>query len=392
VLALCTWALAAGNARAVHTTNPSVWCASSPGSNPCIVSATFDGSALTSSDATYAVWAIANSADGTSQQVLWSIQPKIASDLSAALGHTFSITIKTSVVPRVIDGFGGSMSYTRSGPSSGKYQVTITGQPVEVTDNNDCSYPSGGPTCPSVAPGSNAILQGEIDDYNYANYSDPNYPAGLVDSFNGMDMWTNITETGLPPTISTVSGQNELQIDLADHHFLHDGVTVVHGDFYLRIPETFLSTLWGINDPATLATDGLNASIGAGGGTLVVTVEPGNAGVQVRITGLTFSRRKLKIKLGVVTPRAPTHIGVIRLSSSSARVKFKAAKPRGQKVTGYQVSCRPSVGDPTPAATAKSKRSPVTVKKLAAEAYRCTVRARSKAGYGPRSRVFTIPA
>jgi len=390
VLALCTWALAAGNARAVHTTNPSVWCASSPGSNPCIVSATFDGSALTSSDATYAVWAIANSADGTSQQVLWSIQPKIASDLSAALGHTFSITIKTSVVPRVIDGFGGSMSYTRSGPSSGKYQVTITGQPVEVTDNNDCSYPSGGPTCPSVAPGSNAILQGEIDDYNYANYSDPNYPAGLVDSFNGMDMWTNITETGLPPTISTVSGQNELQIDLADHHFLQNGTTVVHGNFYLVIPDTFLSTYWGINDPSTLATDGLNATVGAGAGTLNVTVVPGT-GVQVAITGLTFSRRKLKIKLGLVTPRAPTHVKARRTSGTTARVTFRAARPRGQKVKGYSANCRAL--NKLHRLRVTGKHSPATIKGLTpGVAYRCTLEGRSRAGYGHASKRFSIPA
>ena len=60
-----------------------------------------------------------------------------------------------------------------------------------------------------------------------------------------------------------MNGQSELQIDLADHHFEHDGTTVVHGNFALRIPETFLSTMWGIDDPNTLASDGLNASVGA---------------------------------------------------------------------------------------------------------------------------------
>ena len=100
--------------------------------------------------------------------------------------------------------------------------------------------------------------------------------------------------------------------------------------------------MWGINDLSTLATDGLNSSIGAGGGTLSVTVEPGNTGVQVNISGMTFSRRKLTIKLGHVTPHAPTHVKAMRVGGSSAKVTFKAAKPRGQKVTGYQVSCTPS--------------------------------------------------
>lgn len=109
----------------------------------------------------------------------------------------------------------------------------------------------------------------------------------------------------------------------------------------------------------------------------------------MKITGLTFSRRKLQIKLGRVTPRAPTNVKVRRLGLS-AKVTFQAAKPRGQKVKGYQLSCRPSGGGP--AVTATSKRSPLTITKLAYGRYRCTLRARSKAGYGSRSRTLSIPA
>jgi hypothetical protein len=69
-------------------------------------------------------------------------------------------------------------------------------------------------------------------------------------------------------------------------------------------------------------------------------------------------------------------------------VTFRAAKPRGQKVTGYQLSCKPSGGGS--AVTAKSKRSPLTVKTLAAGRYSCTVRARSRAGYGRPSAKFVI--
>ena len=373
----------------MHASFPNDWCASNPALDPCVVSASFAGSALTSSDPNYAVLASKLPVSGA-KTVQWSVQPKSASDLGAALGHTFSITISTSVVPRVIDGFGTSMSYARSGPGGGMYQVTITGQPVEVSDQEGCSYPAGGPTCSETAPGpSSAILQGEIDDYNYSNYSGPSYPAGLVDSFNGMDMWTNIVETGLPPTISTVSGQNELQIDLADHHFLDDGTTLVHGDFHLRIPETFLSTMWGINDPTTLATDGLNASIGAGGGTLAVTVEPGNTGVQVNITGLTFSRRKLEIKLGLVTPRAPTHVEARRTSGTTARLTFHAARPRGQKVTGYSTICRGL--SKFHRLRVVGKRSPATVNGLTPGlAYTCRLEGRSRAGYGVASKRFSI--
>lgn len=394
MLALGAWALAAGNAPAVHAIPlPNDWCGpANPGAKTCIVSATYDGSALSYSSPDYAVWAsFYPIPKDTSDTVQWSVQPKTASDLSAALGHTFSITIKTNVIPRAIDAFGDSLTYTRSGPTAGEYHVTITGQPVSITDQTGCTFPPGGPTCTPVASGpSSVVLQGEIGDYNAKIYADPGYPAGLVDSFYGMDMYTNITETGLPPTIDQSNGQNELQIQLADHHFLQDGTTVVHGNFYLRLPATFLSTMWGINDLSTLATDGLNASIGAGGGTLSVTVEPGNTGVQVQISNLTFSRRKLRITLGHVTPRAPTHVAAKRIGGSSAKVTFHAAKPRGQKVTGYQVRCTP--GYHAGIVTAKSKHSPLTITGLGAQAYNCTLRARSKAGYGRRSRGFSIPA
>jgi hypothetical protein len=394
VLALCAWALAAGNARAVHSNVlPDYWCVDNPGAGTCVVSATYDGSALSYSSPAYAVWASFYAIPGdTAHTVQWSIQPRTASDLSAALGHTFSIVIRTNVVPRTIDAFGASMTYTRSGPSSGKYTVTIAGQPVSINKQNGCTYPPGGPICTGNAPGSSAVLQGEIDDYNYTNYSDPSYPAGLVDSFYGMDSYTNITETGLPPRIMQVDGQNELQIDLADYHYLHDGATVMHGNFYLRIPATLLATTWGINDLSTLATDGLNASVGAGGGTLAVTVEPGNTGVQVQISGLTFSRRKLEIKLGKVTPRAPTHIKATRTGTTSAKVTFRAAKPRGQKVTGYKLSCQSVRGvKAVSMVTVTGRRSPLTVTKLVPEAYSCTLRARSKAGYGLLSQRFVIP-
>jgi hypothetical protein len=361
-----------------------------PALDPCVVSASYDGTPFADTDPNFDVFALSNGVSGAAA-VLWSVVPAFGgpADLSAELGHTFSITIQTSYVPRVIDGFGTSMTDTRSGPSAGKYTVTITGQPVEVSNQDDCTFPPAGPTCSLVpAKPSQAVFQGEISNYNYASYSGPSYPAGFVQSFYGMDMWTNIAETALPPSLIQSGDVNELVISLADHHFEHDGTTLVHGDFYLRIPETFLSTYWGINDPNTLATDGLAASIGAGGGTLTVTVEPGNTGVQVNITGLTFSRRSLMVKLGVVTPRAPTNVKGIRVSRTTGWVTFTRSRPRGQRVNGYKLSCRATNGK---IVTAKSTRSPLVTRTLVSgQAYGCRVRGHSRAGYGPASKKFFI--
>jgi len=391
-VALCVWAL--GGASTAQAQSDQSWCSAHPSLKTCIVSVTLDGSSITASDTNFDVFAITAPVAGA-KKVLWGIQPAAGggTDLSAQVGHTFVIIIKTNVVPRVLDGFGTAESYTRSGPDGGgSYTVTITGQPVEVTDQDSCSFPPGGPTCTKVSgKPSQAIFQGEIDDTNYTAYRDGGaYPDGFVDSFYGMDMWTNIAETALPPNLIQGADGNELELDLTDHHFQHDGTTLVKGEYYLRIPAAFLKTFWGIDDASTLSTGGLAASIGSGGGTLTVTVEPGNTGVQVKIDGLTFSNRQLKIKLGHVTPRAPKNVKASRLSSSAAKVTFSAAKPRGQKVRGYAASCKPSGGGS--AVTAKSRRSPLKLTGLAAVPYKCRVHARSKAGYGPWSRSFTIPA
>jgi len=194
-LAVAALAFGASKASALSST---YWCAAHPGLDPCVVSASLDGAPLTPGDPNYDVSAIPDTANGA-HQVQWSIQPvPPATDLSAALGHTFSITIDTTVVPRAIYGFGGSMVYTRAALGGGNYQVTITGQPVSVTDQGGCIYPPGGPSCSSAAPGpSTVVLDGAIDDYNYNNYS--SYPPSAIDSFYGMDMYTNIAATGQPP-------------------------------------------------------------------------------------------------------------------------------------------------------------------------------------------------
>lgn len=200
----------------------------------------------------------------------------------------------------------------------------------------------------------------------------------------------NIAETALPPSLIQSGDVNELVISLADHHFEHDGTTLVKGEYYLRIPAAFLATYWGINDPTTLATTGLNASIGAGGGTLTVTVEPGNAAVDVYISGMTFSRRKLLVKLGVVTPRAPRNVRGIRLTSTTGRVTFTKSRPRGQRVNGYKLSCNATNGT-TVTWKSGTRHSPFPVHALVpGQAYSCTLRAHSKAGYGPASKKFSI--
>lgn len=386
-LVVCVWALGSSTAQAQSGQS---WCSVHPTLNTCVVSASLDGTPIDANDPNYDVFALRLNTGGA-KTVQWTIQPTGPGDLSAEVGQTFSLTIDTNVVPREMDGFGAGVTYTRTNLGSGKWEVVITGQPVSVTDQNGCTFPSTGPVCTPVAPGpSKVYFQGEIDDYNYTAYTtDPSLPGGFVDSFWGMDMYTNVAETSLPPSLIEVNGVPELQIELTDHHYEHDGTTLVRGNFYLRMPAQFLNAYWGIDDPSTLASTGLAASVGAGGGTLSVTVEPGNTGVQVQISNLTFSRRNLKIRLGLVTPHAPTNVHATRLTGTTARATFVNAKPRGQRVTGYGAFCHTA----TKSYRFKTigRHSPVTIEGLTPHvAYTCTLRARSRAGWGNRSKAFSI--
>lgn len=371
---------ATGSARAQNDT---YWCSAHPGLDPCVVSASVDGSPIAADDPTYDVSAVPISASGA-KSVQWSVQ---GAGGPLPLGHTYSLSIDTTVVPRVIDGAGAAMQDTRTELAGNRYEVTITGQPVEVTDQEGCVFPAGGPSCSEVAPGpSTPTFSGEIDDFNSTVYtSDPLLPSNAVDSFYGMDMYTNITETGLPPTVINKPSGLELQIQLADHHFQEDGTTLVQGNFFVHIPAAFLNAIFGINDPSSIQTDSLDASIGAG--TLTV-VDHANGDVDVTVTGATFSPRTLDIQAGVITPARPGKLKVRRLAKT-ARIAFAAAQPRGQIVTGYSGNCYARNGDIRLAFN--GHRSPLTVRHLRPGLrYRCYVAGHSKAGPGD-ARSFTIP-
>lgn len=381
LLILCAAGL---SASAAHAQSSTYWCSANPDLDTCVVSASIDGNPITADNPDFDVWATPAPV-GSFKSVQFAVaHTPNEGDLSPEIGDTFDLKIRTNVVPREINTHGESMTYTRTSLGGGMYEVEISGNPVSVTPPDGCWNTTAGSPCTEVAPWpSSVILEGEIID---DDYSEAGLPPGFVDSLYGMDVYTNITSVNLPPWFLVIDRKWEIQVELADHHFLHDGMTLVHGTFSIRLPATFLKTYWGIDRPATLAPDGLRASVGAGPVTIAIGVEPGGTGAQVKVSGLTFSRRKLRIRLAHVTPSAPTHINVTRLSATTARVAFRGAQPRGQRVRGYTAFCFGAgrlkvVG----------RQSPLTIEGLTPRNDdECTLRARSLAGYGRPSYRFDI--
>ena len=259
--------------------------------------------------------------------------------------------------------------------------MTIAGNPVEYNNNTGCDFSTSIPTCPFQATSDYAAyFQIQVGDYNLPSL----YTAAQIPTFYGMNMWTNIDETGLPPEIVSTPSGNELVLQLADQHEFPDGTTFV-GYFHLLIPDSFLESVYGVNDPATISTSGVAASIGSG--TVTVTQQPG--ALEVDITGITFTHRTLIIRAGVITPAAPRGVRARRTGTHTGRIAFSPARPRGAKVTGYEVTCRSGHSK----VTARGRRSPVKIKGLrAALGYRCTVAGTSKPGLGASSAAARMPS
>ena len=150
------------------------------------------------------------------------------------------------------------------------------------------------------------------------------------------------------------------------------------GFWHAVLPNALLVDM-GINDPATLTPAGISAGVGTG----TVTVTPGATSAEISITGITFSARTVHIKRGSITPGVPTALSARRTSAAAASLAFRKARARGSYVRSYQGRC---VAPHHPDRYGTASSSPVKVTSLArGVTYKCQVRAKSAAGYGPWS-------
>jgi hypothetical protein len=192
-----------------------------------------------------------------------------------------------------------------------------------------------------------------------------------------MDSWTNVEETYIPPEISG----DPLQFvePLTNSHELAGGA-VFHGFYHVVLPNAFLVDM-GIDDPSTLSSSGMAVSLGSGTGTSSVSTVTN--GVEVDVTGLTFTHRTVKVKRGNILPTRPSNVQTHRRGSTHATVSFHAARARGSHIRHYAVICSAAHHA---SRKGSARRSPVWVKGLASGvAYRCKVRAVAKVGAGPWS-------
>jgi hypothetical protein len=346
---------------------PADWCGNQ--APPCVVAATRNGVAITQGDPTYSVFATGVQSNGEFQ-TLWGINDALIGGSFATLapgdvGVPFSITINVGKhPPRAVEEYAGDETSSNTFDSvTGEWTVTVSGTAVLQGVNADCNAVTW--SCPFNDNNTIVAFQGEIDDFQQW----PN-PAQWND-FNGLEQWTNVELTETPPEITG----NPLTIteQLGNSHELNG--TVFQGFWDAVLPNAFLVDM-GINDPSTLTSAGISASVGTG----TVTVTPGPNSAQISITGITFSPRTVHIKRGSITPNAPTRLIVRRASATLAYLNFQKARPRGSFVRSYQGRCL-AAHHPTLYGTGTG--SPVKVTGLIRGVnYICQVRAKASVGYG----------
>jgi len=364
----------------------SFWCSDRPA--PCIQSASLNGTPLASTDATWSFYIGVVSAGHRFQWGVSKIGHPEGFGL-ASLSDVWVVQIDTgTAIPRVVFTHGNDVAVNRHDDGDGTYHITVTASPIQIV--GDCDQTAWPWTCPEIAGHEwDGYLDGEVLDYN--EWSDP----VQRDSMYGMDFSSNIAATSLPPEIigDPATGAQQILIRLADPHYLMDGSTPFVGFAHQRIPNAFLQEVYGIDAPATLTSGGLAPAVSGpatGSGTLSVTEAPGGGAMLVDATGLTFSSRKLVVHRGVITPTRAQHPQAIRLGPSNGRIRFGAASPRGSRITGYRARCIAPNGS---ALQVASSGSPMAVPGLrGGTPYDCTLRANSKAGLGPATAKFRMPA
>ncbi len=284
------------------------------------------------------------------------------------VGVPFSITVDVGAhPPRVVDEYAGGVTVADTYDSTaGTWDVTISGTAVEQGVNDDCNAITW--TCPENETDTIVAFQGEIGDWQ--QWPD----SAQWNDFYGLDQWTNVELTEIPPQLTG----NPLTFteELGNSHELNG--QVFEGFWYGVLPNAFLVDM-GINDPSTLTSAGISASVGTG----TVTVTPGPTSTEIAITGITFSPRTVRIKRGSITPNAPTGLSTRRASATVGYLSFRAARPRGSRVVSYQGRC---VAAHQTTRYGTAARSPVKVTSLAkGVSYVCQVRAKASVGYGPWS-------
>lgn len=353
--------------------DPSDWCTASPA--PCIVSVERDGVPVLASDTTWQVDLVRRA-----HKVRWDLAESGSHELTSAATGTWEVTVDMgTTVPRVSHGTGRNGEVTRVQHLDGTWTVTTSAEPTLVATGCDSSSVPW--DCPGTASDQALRLGGQLLDWHF--WEDD----AQRRAFLGVDFWTNAEVTSFPADVvhDDATGTAAMRLALAAPHFETDGVTEHLGHVEAVLPNDFLRENLHIPDPGTMTPASLVVAGGGPDSTTTLTKASPASPVEIEVTDMTFSTRRLRVQTGTVVPTRPGNVRATRTSTRAGRLDYDLATPRGARVTGYRARCVPASG-PTVTATRHENASPLPVTGLTSgRTYWCRVRALSRAGAGPWS-------
>jgi hypothetical protein len=260
------------------------------------------------------------------------------------------------------------------------HHITISASPI--LELIGCSHPTADTTkCPYTADGEvHGFLFGVVNNGEWIGTTEEDHERS-----NGTYNFRNTEFGEATPLLGTDSAGNPTMLfQLANSHETSTHV-LFYGEQHVRLPNDLLRADLGIPNPETMTWSSLVATVSGsstGAGTVHLTPETGHDAMRIDLTGVTFSTRKVTIKVGVIKPTAPTALTGKRKTSSTGFLDWDKSLPRGARVTGYQSKCY-TPGTTSIITNTWNSYTYMTVKGLkSGKHYSCRVRARSKAGYG----------
>ena len=195
-----------------------------------------------------------------SKDIYFSAEYNGGADLGASERSTswrVVIFVGDWAIPNVTHGKGQNVKVTRGHTADG-YTVTITANPVLLSGQCISSTYCPEHWVPTTPSDNNVQWDGYFDLYitDYGAWSDASQRA----DFFGMNYFNNIAYTELPPQIvfpADPSLPPYLLVNTANRRFLDDETTLVNGHVEMRIPNRFLSGVYGVPDPSTMTSSGV---------------------------------------------------------------------------------------------------------------------------------------
>lgn len=341
------------------------WCADTAA--PCLLSASRNGVDLTAGDPDIEIQLTSAQTANPDYDYFSFIVVDNSGDLLPS--DLYSLTFDLGTLrPDRSESYSARPDIDRIDDGDGTHKFRITGRPVHLTYGCNDSYPI---VCPSVATSDAYEFSGEV------------YRLKTDLTFQGFDQAQDVDVVNGIYLVDPGDAPAYLVSEWGNSHYETDGTTVVHGQARFRISYTMLRRDFAIPNPETMTATSMVGSINGSPATFEFTQDPDGDGMIVDISGVTFSKRTVKVKRGTITPTRPKLRKAKRPAARKAKVYFDRAKARGAKVKGYQARCVAGKQVRYASAGKSAFKSKIVVKGLTpGRHYKCSVRAKSKAGPG----------